>query len=193
MRSRALTPAEIETIRRNLANSTDHYAQRDRTLFEIGVNCGLRISEALALTVGQVWQHEHVVGRLELTRTKGDKPRAVPLNQPAKDALSALLKIKRERGERMDDDAPLFVSRNGQRLVRAQAHNRLRRVYWSAGLTGKVTTHSLRKSFATRMHDRGVKIREIQVLLGHSSVSTTQRYIDVRDDQLVDAVAMLEG
>jgi len=192
MRSRALTPAEIETIRRDLASSTDRYAQRDRTLFEIGINCGLRISEALALTVGQVWQHERIVDRLELTRTKGDKPRAVPLNKPAKDAISALLGVKRERGERMDDDAPLFVSRHGQRLVRRQAQNRLGRVYWSAGLAGKVTTHSLRKAFATRLHDRGVKIREIQVLLGHSSVSTTQRYIDVRDDQLVDAVAMLE-
>ena len=93
----------------------------------------------------------------------------------------------------MESDAPLFVSRHGQRLVRRQAHNRLKTVYAACGLSGKVVTHSMRRTFGTLLHDRGAHIREIQELMGHSSISTTQRYIEVTEAKLSRAVALLDG
>lgn len=195
MQARALTLPEIEAIRAHFSNwlETDPLAARDRALFEVGVNAGLRISEALALNVGQVVQHGRVVDRLELTRTKGDKPRAVPLNSSAKTALADFTTWKQAHGERMEPDAPVFVSRHGQRLVRSQAHNRLKLVYAACGLAGKVATHSMRRTFGTLLHDRGAHIREIQVLMGHSSISTTQRYIEVNEGKLSHAVRLLDG
>lgn len=193
MQARALTPNEVEAIRAQLAGSRDRYAPRDAGLFEVGVNCGLRISEALALNIGQVLQHGRVVDRLELTRTKGGKHRAVPLNGKAKAALATLITWKQAHGERMESDAPVFVSRHGQRLVRRQAHNRLKTVFTATGLAGKVATHSMRRTFGTLLHDRGAHIREIQELMGHSSVSMTQRYIEVTDAKLTRAVALLDG
>ena len=83
MKSHALTPLEVEAIRAQLAGSQDHYVVRDRALFEVGLNAGLRISEALALNVGQILQHGRIVNRLELIHTKDGKHRAVPLNTKA--------------------------------------------------------------------------------------------------------------
>lgn len=193
MRARALTVVEIENIRECFRTSTDVYAVRDAALFELCINCGLRISEALALNIHHVIRDGKLEERLELTQTKGGKHRAIPLNTKAKAAIQALLEWKQAMGQRMDEDSPLFVSRHSQRLVRSQAHNRLKTTYRACGLGGKATTHSLRKFFATQLHNRGAHIREIQELLGHSSIATTQRYIDVTDAQLSAAVALLEG
>lgn len=193
MKARALNQEEIQQVRWRLASSEDPFSVRDAALFEIGLNCGLRISEALALTVGQVLQHGRVVERLELTVTKGDKPRAVPLNRRARETLQAMICWKQERGESLDPGWPLFYSPRGGSLSRALAHNRLKGLYARCGLGGKVTTMSMRKTFGTLLHDRGVHIREIQVLLGHASLATTQRYIEVTDANLTSAVAVLDG
>lgn len=193
MKARALTNTEIESIRDYFANSVDHFQMRDLALFELCLNCGLRISEALALNIHHVVQNGQMVDRLELTATKGGKHRAIPLNNKAKESITAFLEWKEFIGESLDKDSPLYISRHGQRLVRSQAHNRLKAVFAACGLSGKATTHSLRKFFATQLHDRGAHIREIQELLGHSSVSTTQRYIDVTDAKLSAAVALLDG
>jgi len=65
MKARAITPQEIEAIRAYLAGSKDHYAVRDMAMFEIGINCGLRISEVLALNVSQVFQHGSPAARVQ--------------------------------------------------------------------------------------------------------------------------------
>ena len=189
MRARALTADELQRIRGHLQTAS----ARDRALFELGVNGGLRISEIVSLNVGDVWSYDAPASRLELTQTKGGRPRAVPLNQKAKDAISALISHKASTGERLDPDAPLFTNANGHRLSRQGADLALKDIYRSCRLSGKVTTHSLRKTFATTLLNKGATLRTIQVLLGHSSLATTERYLSVTDDQLSAAVGMLEG
>ncbi len=189
MKARSLTMEELHTIRSCL----ERRSSRDTCLFEVGVNCGLRVSELVNLDVGDVWRFDAPVSRLELTRTKGAKPRAVPLNGKAKASLSALISEKHRGGDRLDGDAPLFLNADGHRLTRRGADYVLRSIFDECRITGKVTTHSLRKTFATTMLNRGVQLRVIQVLLGHSSLATTERYLSVTDDQLSQAVGLLEG
>ena len=189
MKARALTADELQRIRDHLGDDLP----RDRALFELGVNGGLRISEIVSLNVDDVWSYDAPASRLELTRTKGGRPRAVPLNQKAKDAISALISHKASAGERMDPDAPLFTNANGHRLSRQGADLILKATYRECKVGGKVTTHSLRKTFATTLLNKGATLRTIQVLLGHSSLATTERYLSVTDDQLTAAVGMLEG
>ena len=189
MRARALTTDELQRIRNHLQTASP----RDRALFELGVNGGLRISEIVSLNVGDVWSYDAPASRLELTKTKGGRPRAVPLNGKATAAISALISAKDLQGERMDPDAPLFCNSNGHRLSRQGADLVLKALYRECKLSGKVTTHSLRKTFATTLLNKGATLRTIQVLLGHSSLATTERYLSVTDDQLSAAVGMLEG
>lgn len=189
MRARALTSDELTKIREVLQDAS----ARDRCLFELGVNAGLRVSELVALNVGDVWSYDAPVSALELTRTKRNRHRRVPLNGKAKDAISALISAKADADERLDPDAPLFCNANGHRLSRQGADLALKDIYRSCRLSGKVTTHSLRKTFATTLLNKGATLRTIQELLGHSSLSTTERYLAVTDDQLSAAVGMLEG
>lgn len=189
MKARALTDDEIARLRSHLQGANP----RDRALFEVGVNCGLRVSEMVALNVGQVWQYDAPVSALELVRTKRNHHRRVPVNRIAKASLSALISYKRAMNERLDHDAPLFCNQDGHRLSVRGVSMILRGVYREMKLPGKVTVHSLRRTFATVMLNRGATLREIQELLGHQSLATTQQYLSVTDAQLERAVALLEG
>jgi site-specific recombinase XerD len=192
MQARPLTGEEIAKLRGILEDGYGPYAERDRCLFELGLNAGGRISEILALTVGQVRQYGRVVERLELVETKGGRPRAIPLNSKAKEAISAYLAWKEAQGEPVNPEAPLFRSRKGSRMTRQAAHLRLRELYRRAELQGKVTTHSLRKSFANTLDRRGVRLKVIKELLGHKSLATTDRYLSVTEEELRAAVGRLD-
>lgn len=189
MQARPLTTEEIEAVREHL----ERRSARDRCIFEIGTNCGLRVSELVSLDNKDVWQYNRPVSRLELTLTKGGKPRAVPLNQKAKAAISALMEQKAASHRDCRPTAPLFLNDNDHRLSRHGVQYVLKDIYCQCELSGKLTTHSLRKTFATRLLNNGVTLREIQHLLGHSSLATTERYLSITEDQLSRAVASLEG
>jgi len=192
LQARPLTLEEISALRGCFENGYGSYAERDRCLFELGINTGGRISELLALTVGQVYQYGRVADRLELVTTKGGRPRAIPLNSKAREAISAYLRWKEAQGEPLHPEAPLFRSQKGSRMTRQAAHLRLKALYQRARLQGKVTTHSLRKTFGTRLRERGVDLRVIQVLLGHKSLATTERYLGVTEPDLRVAVDRLD-
>lgn len=189
MKARALTADEVSRIRTYLEDA----GTRDRALFELGVNAGLRVSEIVGLDVGLILSYGEVVEVLELYRTKGGRHRRVPLNRYVRGILEEFVAWKRGVGERLDPDAPLFCNGNGHRLSRQGADLILKRIYRACRLSGKLTTHSLRRTFATELLNRGASLRAIQVLLGHSSLATTERYLSVTDEQLSAAVAMLDG
>jgi site-specific recombinase XerD len=170
------------------------YGARNKVLFLLGLDIGARISELLALSVGDLWQYEKPVGILELRKaiTKGKKARHIPLNEPAKQALKELMTRKKDHGESFFPTAPFFVSRKaGRRLSRSQAHRILKDCFESNQCSGKVSTHSLRKSFAKTLLMAGKNLRAIQVLLGHASLATTEHYLAVSQDELVKAVRSL--
>jgi integrase/recombinase XerC len=154
-------------------------AARDVALFTLLYGCGLRISEALALDV----RDAPPVGGTAALRVvgKGGKPRLVPVLPAVRAALAAYLELR--PGATAAE--PLFLGARGARLDPAVAQRTLRTYRRLAGLPEHATPHAMRHSFATHLLGGGADLRAIQELLGHASLSTTQRYT------AVDATALL--
>ena len=143
-------------------------AARDTALFLLLYGCGLRIGEALSLTCGDRPKGDsfRVIG-------KGQKERLVPVLPVVKDAIAAYLKI---RPFASDPESPLFVGKRGKALNPGVVQRQVRRLRALLGLPETATPHALRHSFATHLLAKGGDLRTIQELLGHASLSTTQRY-----------------
>lgn len=148
-------------------------AARDIALFSLLYGAGLRIAEALALNLGDA----PLPGCEDALRVrgKGDKDRLVPVLPAVRAALAAYLV---QRGPGAPED-PLFLGARGGRLDPAVAQRSLREFRRLAGLPEHATPHALRHSFATHLLGAGADLRAIQDLLGHASLSTTQRYTAV--------------
>lgn len=143
---------------------------RDRAALELLYGAGLRISEAVGVDVDDLDPTE----RLVRVRGKGDRERLVPYGEPAAEALDAWL--VRGRSTLQARVPALFLNLRGGRLSRQGLWDVVRRTAADAGLAGRVTPHTLRHSFATHLLDGGADVREVQELLGHASVTTTQVY-----------------
>ncbi|WAC08950.1 MAG: tyrosine-type recombinase/integrase [Thermodesulfobacteriota bacterium] len=189
--ARHLSKEEIQNLTQSFYGE---YEVRNRTLFLLGLNIGTRISELLALNVGDVWQYGKPVAILELRKaiTKGKKTRQIPLNEQAREVITELIGWKESQGEDLSPHAPLFASRQGnKRLSRFRVHQILKESFQSSECSGKVSTHSLRKSFAKALLTGGNNLRAIQILLGHASLATTERYLQVSPEELNRAVSSL--
>ena len=145
---------------------------RDVALLTLLYGCGLRISEALNLTVGQ-WRKS---GDALIIKGKGNKERLVPVLPIVKKAMTSYLK---EREFDLDSESPLFVGARGEQINPGVVQRQLRRLRRSLGLPESVTPHALRHSFATHLLEGGSDLRSVQELLGHASLSATQRYTEV--------------
>lgn len=177
---RALREAEARDVAHNTGDveNTISLALRDTALFTLLYGCGLRISEALALDV----KDAPTAGTGLRVLGKGGKARIVPVLPAVAEAIAAYLA---SRGG-PPPDAPLFLGARGERLDPAVAQRALRTYRRLAGLPEHTTPHALRHSFATHLLGAGADLRAIQELLGHASLSTTQRYTSV------DAVGLLD-
>ncbi|MFT9015246.1 MAG: tyrosine recombinase XerC [Acetobacter sp.] len=154
--------------------------QRNVTLFLLLYGCGLRISEALNLDVGDM--RSVAAGGVLLIRGKGGKERLVPVLPQVGAALQAWL----ARHPAPDACSPLFLGVRGGRLQAAVAQKAMREWRVLSGLPDHATPHALRHSFATHLMEGGADLRVIQELLGHASLSTTQRYTLADEAHLVD-------
>jgi site-specific recombinase XerD len=156
---------------------------RNRSLFMLGVSVGGRISELLALSIKDVYQNGHPVSDLlfEKDVVKGkETARLVPVNADGQRAIRELIDWHVERYGNRDTRRPLFPSRkHGKAISRVQAHRILEDAFTSAGLNGKLATHSLRKTYAQRMYDATGDIYLVKEMLGHKDVKTTQDYLGV--------------
>lgn len=148
---------------------------RDRAMLELLYATGLRVSELAGLELEDVDRGQ----RLVRVVGKGGKTRIVPYGAEAARALEAYLQ---RRGE---SPGPLFRNARGARLSARSIRERVRRRARAAGLARRVTPHTLRHTFATHLLDAGADLRLIQDLLGHSRLSTTQRYTHVGIDRLL--------
>lgn len=159
---------------------TDMAQQRDGALFLLLYGCGLRISEALNLNVGDLGVMTSS-GVLRI-KGKGNKERLVPVLPQVQQALEHWLKHHPSplAGE------PLFPGVRGGRLQPGVAQKAMREWRRLAGLPDHVTPHALRHSFATHLMEGGADLRVIQELLGHASLSTTQRYTLADEARLLD-------
>lgn len=150
---------------------------RDAALFTLLYGCGLRISEALALDRRALAQGEAL-----MIEGKGGKQRIVPIIPLVRETLAAYAAACPHRA---GGDAPLFVGRRGKRLNPGVAQRRMRALRALLALPDSATPHALRHSFATHLLSAGGDLRSIQELLGHASLSTTQRYTEVDADKLM--------
>lgn len=154
-------------------------AARDMALFTLLYGCGLRLGEALALDVGQAPASDTMV-----VTGKGNKQRIVPVLPVVREAIAAYLA---QRPFPADPAGPLFVGARGKRLNPGVVQRQMRRLRALLGLGERATPHALRHSFATHLLAKGGDLRTIQELLGHSSLTTTQRYTEV-DSARLEAV-----
>ncbi len=184
---RALPPAQARAVaediglvalQRSREEDMAFVAARDVALFTLLYGCGLRIAEALSLSVGEA----PVAGRPLRVTGKGNRQRLVPVLPAVTQAIAAWLAVHPGRG---DPAAALFVGVRGDRLSARVAQRTLEEFRASAGLSEHATPHALRHSFATHLLAGGADLRAIQDLLGHASLSTTQRYTAVNQAQLM--------
>jgi integrase/recombinase XerC len=158
-------------------HGSDLLALRDRAILELFYSSGLRISELTGLDIGGLDLRENLVRVLG----KGRKERIVPVGRKAHEALTSYLEARGTAG----DDQPLFVNHRGGRLTPRSIQRHLKVRLLKAGVLKDISPHALRHSFATHLLDGGADLRAIQELLGHVSLSTTQRYTQVSVDQLM--------
>lgn len=178
---RALSPDEALSVASDIAEVSDTaFSQtRDTALFSLLYGSGLRIAEALALNVADAPR----VGTDAMLRVigKGAKPRIVPVLPVVRSAIAAWLRHHPAPAPA----APLFVGVRGDRLNPGVAQRTMRVFRQQNGLPEHATPHALRHSFATHLLAEGADLRTIQDLLGHASLSTTQRYTAVETTQLM--------
>ena len=157
-------------------------AARDHAIALLLYGCGLRISEALGLTVADI---AHDSNSLRILG-KGSKERQVPLMALVKKGIEDYLKQSPHHWHQ-DTKFPLFVGVRGKKLQAAIFTRTLQRIRREMGLPETLTPHALRHGFATHLLSRGAELRDIQELLGHVSLSTTQRYTHVDTSRLLSA------
>jgi integrase/recombinase XerC len=151
-------------------------AARDVALFTLLYGCGLRLGEALGLNRGIL-----PLGETMIITGKGDKQRLLPVLPVVGQAIEDYLALCPWPGAA---EAPLFVGARGKRLNPGVVQRQMRHLRAVLGLAESATPHALRHSFATHLLAQGGDLRIIQELLGHASLSTTQRYADVDNARL---------
>lgn len=153
-------------------------AVRDRAIMETLYSSGLRVSEL----VGLDWRDiDEELGMVTVRAGKGNKDRMVPLGEPALDSLKAWRRVMPVAWE---SDGPVIINLRGTRLTTRSVEKIMARRIIDAGLDSPITPHGLRHSFATHMLNAGADLRSIQEMLGHASLTTTQRYTHVSINHL---------
>lgn len=166
----------------------DCFAARDQAIMELLYSTGIRVAELASLDKNALDFETEMVRVLG----KGNRERLVPMGNPAMEALrkyfpqrQILLQQRLQRGNETNPDV-LFVNSQGSRLTTRSIERLVRMYAQRGGLPSKVTPHALRHSFATHLLEMGADLRVVQELLGHASLSTTQKYTHLTVDHLME-------
>ena len=154
---------------------------RDSAIIEVLYSCGLRVSELTSLRMGDLFFGEgyiRVVG-------KGDKQRMVPVSSAARDRIQLYLGFRKPKFASEDT---LFLNNRGSQLTRVMVFNIVKQAARDAGIDKAISPHTLRHSFATHMLEGGANIRQVQELLGHENIVTTEIYTHLNRTHLRDVV-----
>lgn len=201
---------KIDTIKKLLKQQN----LRDYSLFVLGINSGLRISDLLKLRISDVSEKGKIKDRIRLRQKKTNKFKDFPLSNSTKSALKEYLKTRE-----YNENEPLFISRkrnhraeavglceskdsnavnrevsrgNKGFLLRQQAYKIINDVAKSVGIKEKIGTHTLRKTFGYHAYNNGYDITLIQKLFNHSSPAVTLRYIGITQDEMDDVYLSLD-
>ena len=182
-----LTDSDIRRVFRIV--ETTRHAERNRLAFVLSIYAGMRIGEIVALTIGDAATTQGESCReikLGAHQTKGSKGRTVVLSERVRREIAAHLKSR----SLCRDDAPLIASqRNGRPFSNVSLSMLFKEIYELAGI--RTSSHSGRRTFATRLNEKGVGMRTIQRLMGHRHIGTTALYCDVSDDMMRNAVELV--
>jgi integrase/recombinase XerC len=158
---------------------------RDLAILEVLYSCGIRVSELSGLNLSSIEFDQRLVKVLG----KGNKERIVPIGRKAlraiQDYVEATLPL-RKKAQREPQDEPLFINFRGGRLTTRSIGRVVKKYASQCGLMTEITPHSLRHTFATHLLDGGADLRSVQELLGHVSLSTTQKYTHVSLEKLME-------
>ena len=179
---KSLTENEVESLL-DAPNTNQPLGLRDKTMLEIIYGTGLRVSELITLTLHQINLRQGVVRVMG----KGNKERLVPLGEISTEWLEKYLAHGRNEilGENNLTDT-LFPSRRGKSMTRQTFWHIVKRHAIVAGIKKNISPHMLRHAFATHLINHGADLRVVQMLLGHSDISTTQIYTHVARERLKD-------
>jgi integrase/recombinase XerC len=172
-----LQPADVAVLLEQ-PDSETALGARDRAFLELLYASGLRISELVSIDLEDL----ELRARLVKVRGKGSKERIVPFGSKAEDALRKWLAV---RGADPEESA-LFVNYRGERISARSVRRLFDRYVRTGALRAGISPHTLRHSFATHLLNAGADLRGIQELLGHASLSTTQKYTHLNDWQLIE-------
>jgi integrase/recombinase XerD len=175
---KTMTEKEIEILLD--APSDDALGLRDLAMLELLYACGLRITELVTLEVSQISMLQGVLR----VSGKGNKERLVPIGESAIDAIKEYLSASRAvlLGNKQCDT--LFLSQRGKAMTRQTFWHRIKHYASIAGIKKTISPHVLRHAFATHLLNHGADLRSLQMLLGHSDLSTTQIYTYVAQERL---------
>ena len=171
-----LSVEEIDRLIGSIDNSTVK-GLRDQAILEVLYSCGLRVSELCELRMGDLFFGEgyiRVIG-------KGDKQRLVPVSGMARDRIQ--LYMERRKEERRKEEI-LFLNNRGKKLTRVMIFTIIKQAAQRAGINKKISPHTFRHSFATHLLEGGANIRQVQELLGHENILTTEIYTHLDNTHL---------
>lgn len=166
-----LTVAEIDAIISTF-DMTTVKGCRDNAIVEVLYSTGLRVSELITLRIDNLFFGEgyiRVIG-------KGDKQRIVPVGSAARDKIQLYMELRRPK---RSSEATLFLNNRGEPLTRVMVFTIIKQAAMLAGIDKSISPHTLRHSYATHLLEGGANIRQVQELLGHESISTTEVYTHV--------------
>ena len=171
-----LSTEEIDRLIGSIEDSTTK-GLRDRAILEVLYSCGLRVSELCDLKLGDLFFGEgyiRVIG-------KGDKQRLVPMSSIARSRIQLYMDVRSK--ERRKEEI-LFLNNRGKKLTRVMIFTIIKQAAQRAGIEKKISPHTFRHSFATHLLEGGANIRQVQELLGHENILTTEIYTHLDDSHL---------
>jgi len=176
---KSLSEADVEALL-NAPDLSTPLGLRDRAMLELMYASGLRVSEIVGLSMDQVSLQR---GLLRLIG-KGDKERLVPMGEEAQERLEQYLNQARLGLLKQQQSSAVFITARGQAMTRQAFWYMIKRSAKQAGISTELSPHTLRHSFATHLLNHGADLRVVQMLLGHSDLSTTQIYTHVARERL---------
>jgi integrase/recombinase XerD len=154
---------------------------RDSAIVEVLYSCGLRVSELTALKISDLFFGEGYIRIIG----KGDKQRIVPINDVARDKIRQYMTVRKPH---RPSEAVLFLNNRGKPLTRVMVFNIIKQAAQLVGIEKQISPHTLRHSYATHLLEGGANIRQVQELLGHESIMTTEVYTHLNHKHLESVV-----
>lgn len=167
-----LTVEEVDALIAAIDMSKSE-GERNRAIVETLYGSGLRVSELVELKISNLYADKEYM----LVEGKGSKQRLVPLSPIAAEEIAAYMKQREQGPIKNGEEDILFLNRRGNRLTRVMVFYVIRDAAAMAGIKKRVSPHTLRHSFATHLLEGGANLRAIQEMLGHESISTTEKYM----------------